>query len=140
MGKSANHFLPHIIKLRGKMFMNTRKWLLVSGLFLIGGFPCGSSFAEEFHVAKGEVYVALSLVRNSLTGDFQGNNVLAPTDNPNKNYYVPKVDAGNGIGLAAGIKNGPIAFELGYTQTRHDISYQSGDPQSSNATLHLFAP
>lgn len=79
--------------------------------------------AQDTSYAKEGLYVGPTLPYNTISGDFDGNTLLASTT---EIIAVPKVESGFGFGALLGVRFKKGALELSYLRSEHDATWLGG--------------
>ncbi len=76
--------------------------------------------AQDTSYVKEGVYVGFNLTYNTISGDFDGNSLLASAT---EIIAIPKVESSTGFGALLGVRFKKGALELSYQKSEHDDTW-----------------
>jgi len=76
--------------------------------------------AQDTSYVKEGVYVGITIPYNTISGDFDGNSLLASAT---EIIVIPKIESGMGFGALVGMRFKKGALELSYQNSAHDATW-----------------
>ncbi|MFH1784655.1 MAG: outer membrane beta-barrel protein [bacterium] len=125
--------------MRLRQYKMIRFYVLFVLIFL--GISSAASAKVKPYVEPG-FYFAIDVPYNTISGDFDGEKVLASSDG--EVVAVPKIDNNYGFGGLVGYRNFPYSFELDFLFSEHNATWLNSDFKVNyslvdfNMKVHFF--